>query len=59
MSDDLLASIGMVIRVLGQGEPLRTRSCVSVGNEGRTSSFDGFEFGNREDIWGKKGKEDR
>lgn len=56
-----LAPIGMIIRVLGQGEPLGTRGCVSVGNEGRTSGFDVFEFGDRDDVCGegKKGKEDR
>lgn len=42
----------MIIRMLGQGEPLGTRSCVSVRNEGRTSGFDVFEFGNREDVCG-------
>lgn len=52
-----LASIGMVIRVLGQGEPLGTRGCVSVGDEGRTSGFDVFEFGNRESVCGGKRKE--
>lgn len=52
-----LASIGMVIRVLGQGEPLGTRGCVSVGDEGRTSGFDVFEFGDRENVYGGKRKE--
>jgi len=53
-SGGLLASIGMIIRVLGQGESLGTRSCVSVGNEGRTSGFDVFEFRDREDVCGGK-----
>lgn len=44
----------MVIRMLGQGESLGTRGCVSVGNEGRTSGFDSFEFGDREDICGER-----
>lgn len=52
-----LASIGMVIRVLGQGEPLGTRGCVSVRDEGRASSFDVFEFGDRENVCGGKRKE--
>lgn len=49
----------MVIRVLGQGEPLGARGCVSIGNEDRTSGFDVFEFGDRENVCGKKGREDR
>lgn len=44
----------MVIRMLGQGESLGTRGCVSVGNEGRASGFDIFEFGDREDICGER-----
>lgn len=52
-----LASIGVVIRVLGQGESLRTRGCVSVRYEGRASGFDVFEFRDREDVCGRKRKE--
>lgn len=58
-SDGLLAPIRMIIRVLGQGEPLGARGCVSIGNEDRTSGFDVFEFGDRENVCGKKGREDR
>lgn len=61
-TDDIdvsLAPIGMVIRVLGQGEPLRTRGCVSVRDEGRTSGFGGFEFGDREGVCGEEKKKER
>lgn len=49
----------MVIRVLGQGEPLGTRSCVTVGNEGRASGLDVFEFGDREDVCGEEKRQGR
>lgn len=41
--------------MLGQGEPLGTWSCVSVGrDEDGTSGFDVFQFRDRENVCGKK-----
>ena len=40
--------------MLGQGKPLGTWGCVSVRNEGRTSSFGVFELWDRGVVCGKQ-----